>query len=54
MTWSELKTSCIRKIPVLVRWPDKRREHSFILDFFVSFCIKAKRKEKEIIKSESF
>ncbi len=33
-----------QSIGVPVRWPGKKAEHSFFLDFFVSFCIKAKRK----------
>jgi hypothetical protein len=30
-----------------VGWPDKRRSNRVVLDFFVSFFIKKKRKEKK-------
>jgi hypothetical protein len=29
---------------VVVRWPGKKAEHSFFLDFFVSFFVKKKEK----------
>jgi hypothetical protein len=33
-------------VGILVRWPGKMAEHSFFLDFFVSFFVMKKRKEE--------
>jgi hypothetical protein len=37
-----------RLISILVRWQGKMAEHSFFLDFFVSFFVKEKRKERNL------
>jgi hypothetical protein len=37
----------LQSVGILVRWPGKMAEHSFFLDFFVSFFVKKKRKERK-------
>jgi hypothetical protein len=45
--------SIFQTIGIFVRWPGKMAEHSFFLDFFLSFFVMKKRK-KEIKISVDF
>jgi len=52
-TISSVRSVITIYLSVHVRWPARPAEHRAGLDFFVTFCIKAKSKSFEVKESKS-